>query len=90
MPIAIWFRLDASAYTIGMKSVRAIQETTGCVSLAPQFSWYTVNCISLDSVSHLLTHLVVYIIALCSSLNTTTFCIIHVYTVLPHPTGCIL
>jgi hypothetical protein len=45
-----------------------------------------VNCNPRDSVSHLLTHLVVYIIARCSSLNTTTFCLIRVCTVLPHPT----
>ena len=56
------------------------------VSLAPQFIRYTVNCISRDSVSHLLTHLVVYIIARCSSLNTTTFCLFPVCPVLPHPT----
>ena len=56
------------------------------VSLAPQFIRYTVNCASRDSVSHLLTHLVVYIIARCSSLNTTTFCLIHICPVLPHPT----
>jgi hypothetical protein len=56
------------------------------VSLAPQFIRYTVNCTSRDSASHLLTHLVVYIIARCSSLNTTTFCLIHVCPVLPHPT----
>jgi hypothetical protein len=41
--------------------------------LAPQFIRYTVNCISRDSASHLLTYLVVYIIARCSSLNTTAF-----------------
>ena len=56
------------------------------VSLAPQFTRYTVNCVSRDSVSHLLTHLVVYIIAPFSSLNTTTFCLIPNYTVLPHLT----
>jgi hypothetical protein len=48
-------------------------EDNETVSIAPQFTRYTVNCISRDSTSHLLTHLVVYIIALCSSLNTTTF-----------------
>jgi len=56
------------------------------VSLAPQFIRYTVNCTSRDSVSHLLTQLVVYIIARCSSLNITTFCLIHICPVLPHPT----
>ena len=56
------------------------------VSLAPQFIRYTVNCTSRDCVSHLLTHLVVYIIAHCSSLNTTTFCLFSVCPVLPHPT----
>jgi len=56
------------------------------VSLAPQFIRDTVNCTSRDSVSHLLTHLVVYKIARCSSLNTTTFCLIHICPVLPHPT----
>jgi hypothetical protein len=60
-----------------------------CVSLAPQFIRYTVNCTSRDSASHLITHLVVYIIARCSFLNTTTFCLIHVCPVLPHPTYCI-
>jgi len=59
------------------------------VSLASQFIRYTVNCTSRDSVSHLLTHLVVYIIARCSSLNTTTFCLFPVCPVLPHPT-CII
>jgi hypothetical protein len=59
------------------------------VSLAPQFIRYTVNCTSRDSASHLPTHLVVYIIARCSSLNTTTFCLIHVCPVLPHPTALI-
>jgi len=54
--------------------------------LALQFIRYTVNCTSRDSVSHLLTHLVVYIIARCSSLNTTTFCLFPVCPVLPHPT----
>jgi hypothetical protein len=44
-----------------------------------------VNCISRDSTSHLLTHLVVYIIALCSSLNTTTFFLFC--PVLPYPTS---
>jgi hypothetical protein len=62
--------------------------TIMCVSLALQFTRYTVNCILCDSVSHLLTHLVVYIIATFSSLNTTTFCLIHVYTVPPHLTMC--
>jgi len=57
------------------------------VSLAPQFIKYTVNCTSRDCVSHLLTHLVVYIIARCSSLNTTTFCLIYICPVLPHPTN---
>jgi hypothetical protein len=57
-----------------------------CVSLAPQFTQYTVNCTSRDSISHLLTYLVVYIIARCSSLNTTTFCLIRICNVLPHPT----
>jgi hypothetical protein len=47
-----------------------------------------VNCTSRNSASHLITHLVVYIIARCSSLNTTTFCLIHVCPVLPHPTNC--
>jgi len=56
------------------------------VSLAPQFTRYTVNCTSRDCVSHLLTYLVVYIIARCSSLNTTTFCLFPVCPVLPHPT----
>ena len=56
------------------------------VSLAPQFIRYTVNCTSRDCVSRLLTHLVVYIIARCSSLNTTTFCLFPVCPVLPHPT----
>jgi hypothetical protein len=45
----------------------------GNVSLAPQFIRYTVNCTSRDSASHLITHLVVYIIARCSSLDTTIF-----------------
>ena len=56
------------------------------VSLAPQFIRYTVNCTSRDSISHLLTHLVVYTLARCSSLNTTTFCLFPVCPVLPHPT----
>jgi len=56
------------------------------VSLAPQFIRYTVNCTSRDSASHLLTHLVVYIIARCSSLNRTTFCLFPVCPVFPHPT----
>jgi hypothetical protein len=56
------------------------------VSLAPQFTRCTVNCISRNFVSCLLTHLVVYIIARFSSLNTTTFCLTNVYTVLPHLT----
>jgi hypothetical protein len=34
----------------------------------------------------MLTHLVVYIIALYSSLNTITFCLLHVFPVFPHPT----
>ena len=59
---------------------------TYSVSLAPQFIRYTVNCASRDSVSHLLTHLVVYIIARCSSLNTTTLCLIRICPVLPDPT----
>ena len=63
-----------------------IKSAYECVSLAPQFIRYAVNCISRDSVSHLLTHLVVYIIARCSSLNTTTFCLFPVCPVLPHPT----
>lgn len=55
------------------------------VSLAPQSTRYTVNCIARDAISHLLTHLVVYIIALYSSLNTTTFCLPH-FSSVPHPT----
>ena len=43
------------------------------VSLAHQFTRYTVNCTSRDPTSHLITYLDVYIIARCSSLNTTTF-----------------
>jgi len=50
----------------------------------PGTSVHTVHC-----VSHLLTHLVVYIIARRSSLNTTTFCLFPVCPVLPHPTYCI-
>jgi hypothetical protein len=56
------------------------------VSPAPQFERCTVKCFSRDSISHLLTHPVVYIIALCSSLNTTTFCLLDVCPVRPHPT----
>jgi len=56
------------------------------VSLAHQFTRYTVNCTSRDPTSHLPTHLVVYIIARCSSLNTTTFCLFPVCPVPPHPT----
>jgi hypothetical protein len=58
------------------------------VSLAPWFTPYTVNHISRDALSHLLTHLVVYTIALCSSLITTIFCLLYVCPVLPHPTLC--
>jgi hypothetical protein len=41
-----------------------------------------VNCLSHVTLRHLLTHLGVYIIALCSSFNTTTFCFLHVCSVL--------
>jgi len=41
-----------------------------------------MDCTSRDPTSHLITHLVVYIIARCSSLNTTTFFFLSV----PHLT----
>jgi len=59
-----------------------LTETFSNVSLAHQFTRYTVNCTSRDPTSHLITHLVAYIIARCSSLNTTTFFFLSV----PHLT----
>jgi hypothetical protein len=66
------------------RPLRHLRSTEG-VSLAPQFTRYTVNCISCNIVSHLLTHPVVYIIALCSSLNTTTFCLFSSCLLCPDP-----
>jgi hypothetical protein len=63
-----------------------ILSTKLVVNLAPWFTQYNVNYISRDALSHLLTHLVVHIIALYSSLDTITFCLPRVCPVLPHPT----
>ena len=59
------------------------EDLKNCVSLAPH-SRYSVNLH--DTFGHIITHLVVYIIVPCRSLNRTSFCVFSVCTVLPHST----
>jgi len=57
-------------------------ERLACVSPAPQFTGYMCTASLTSFFIACLIILVVYMIALCSSINTTTFCLFYVCSVL--------
>ena len=69
--------LMLSASTMASRSANMPVLRKRDVRFAPQFTRYTVNCVSHDVLSRVYSQ-IVYIIALHSSLNITTFCFFHV------------